>query len=277
MQFLVGIGFALLISAIAYFLHALDISGMIAASFLGAIVFGFGGLPWAVLLVLFFVTSSALSYLSTRKNPIRLGDFKKPLQRNAWQVLANGGAAGMFVILHAILPARPWTWVGFAASLATANADTWSTEIGMLSHKKPVSIATGKFVKTGESGGITLIGSVGGSLGSAIIALACGLFWPKDLASPFNNYVLISILLVAFIGILGAFIDSLLGATLQARFFCTVCKVSSEHHPFHHCGSPTVFQKGWNWLNNDWVNGISTAISGILITGVLSLIQSVIH
>ena len=35
-------------------------------------------------------------------------------------------------------PLLPVLWVGFAASVAGANADTWATELGMLNPRQPV-------------------------------------------------------------------------------------------------------------------------------------------
>ena len=55
---LLGLSLALALAAIAYRLGMLSRSGLTAATLLGAIVYGFGGLPWALLLILFFASSS---------------------------------------------------------------------------------------------------------------------------------------------------------------------------------------------------------------------------
>jgi hypothetical protein len=48
--------------------------------------------------------------------------------------------------------------------------------------------------------------------------------------------------------------DSLLGATLQAIYYCPSCEKETERHPQHTCGTNTDHIRGWRWLNNDWVN-----------------------
>ena len=59
----------------------------------------------------------------------------------------------------------------FLSSVSAANSDTWATEIGKLSKKKPVSIINFKITEAGYSGGITAIGTLGSFLGSITIGL----------------------------------------------------------------------------------------------------------
>jgi uncharacterized membrane protein len=66
-QLALGLLFAAAISYAAYRVHSLSRSGALAAAALGLIVFGLGGFAWAVLLVAFFVSSSALSRLFSRR------------------------------------------------------------------------------------------------------------------------------------------------------------------------------------------------------------------
>ena len=62
MQLLLGFLLALAIAFLAYKARSLNQSGAIAAAFTGTIIFGIGGLHWAILLLTFFITSSALSH-----------------------------------------------------------------------------------------------------------------------------------------------------------------------------------------------------------------------
>ena len=55
----------------------------------------------------------------------------------------------------------------------------------------------------------------------------------------------------------GSLVDSLLGATLQARRWCARCSVSTEQMT-HACGETTDLAGGLRWLDNDGVNLVST-------------------
>ena len=57
MQILYGLILAIIVAYLAYRAHSLDKSGAIAAAFVGTIIFGVGGWQWAILLLLFFITS----------------------------------------------------------------------------------------------------------------------------------------------------------------------------------------------------------------------------
>jgi uncharacterized membrane protein len=61
--------------------------------------------------------------------------------------------------------------------------------------------------------------------------------------------------------LLGSLFDSFLGATVQAIYFCPTCDKETERHPVHTCGTPTAMIRGWEWLNNDWVNFGCSAFS----------------
>jgi uncharacterized membrane protein len=64
------------------------------------------------------------------------------------------------------------------------------------------------------------------------------------------------------IGTGGMVLDSILGAALQGRFHCPVCRVDSERRT-HRCGTPTVRTGGISWLTNDGVNAVTTAAGAI--------------
>jgi uncharacterized membrane protein len=64
-------------------------------------------------------------------------------------------------------------------------------------------------------------------------------------------------------GLFGSLFDSLLGATVQAIYFCPTEKKETEKHPLHTCGTPTVQIRGLKWLNNDLVN-VACSAFGVL-------------
>ena len=259
MQIVIGFILAGIVAYLAYRVHSLSKSGAIAATVVGTVIFGIGGLPGAILLLIFFVTSSGLSR-AFKKRKVGLNEkFSKGHERDAGQVFGNGGLATLFAALHAFYPESILLWVGFAASLAAVNADTWATELGILNPTPPRVITDlRKRVEKGTSGGISLGGTGAALLGSAVIALLAVLL------SPAGTLDTNSFLLITAAGISGSFFDSLLGATVQAMYYCPTHKKETEKHPLHTCGTETIHIRGWKWLNNDWVNFVCGAFGAIL-------------
>ena len=249
MQLLLGLILAVSVAYLAYRARSLDKSGAFAAALIGTVIFGLGGLGWAILLLIFFLTSSGLSR-AFRKNKQGLDEkFSKGHERDAGQVFGNGGIAALFAALHAFYPESILPWIGFAASLAAVNADTWATELGVLNPSPPRLITDlRRRVEKGTSGGISLWGTIASLLGSAAIALPAVLISPADTLTT-NHFSLITAA-----GLAGSLFDSFLGATVQAMYYCPTDQKETEKHPLHTCGAETVHIRGWKWLNNDWVN-----------------------
>jgi uncharacterized protein (TIGR00297 family) len=249
MQLIYGFILAIIIAYIAYRAHSLNKSGAYAATLIGAIIFGIGGWEWAILLLTFFITSSALSRAFKNRKQGLNEKFSKGHERDAGQVLGNGGLAVLFAALHAFYPESIIPWVGFAASLAAVNADTWATELGVLNPTPPRLITDlRQRVEKGTSGGISLWGTGASLLGSSMIALLAVLL------SPIGTLNTGHWLLITFAGLAGSLFDSFLGATVQSMYYCPTDKKETEKHPLHTCGTQTIRIRGWNWLNNDWVN-----------------------
>lgn len=261
-QLLLGFIFAITVAFLAYKLKSLDLSGAIAATVEGTLVFGLGGWRWAILLLAFFISSSTLSKMfKSRKKDLK-EKFDKGSRRDAMQVIGNGGLAAIFAALHFIFPDVLWTWLGFAAALAAVNADTWATELGVLNPSRPRLITNLKQkVEKGTSGGVSLFGTLASCAGSALIGMLAAIFTPR------GNFLQI-FALVTVAGLAGSIFDSYLGATIQAIYYCPVCEKETERHPEHLCGAKTLFKRGFNWLSNDWVNFACAAV-GILVVLVL--------
>jgi uncharacterized protein (TIGR00297 family) len=221
MQLLSGFLFAVLIAYLAFRAHSLNKSGALAAAFTGTIIFGVGGWQWAILLLTFFITSSALSRAFKKRKQGLDEKFSKGHERDAGQVFGNGGIATAFAALSWLFPNEPWTWVGFAAALAAVNADTWATELGVLNPHPPRLITDlRKTVEKGTSGGISLAGTLAALAGSGIIGLLAVILPPTD------NWSLSAVhwLLITFSGFAGSLFDSLLGGTAQAMYYCPPTK-----------------------------------------------------
>ena len=149
-----------LVALSAWRVRALTPSGAVAAAGVGFCHLAFGGWLGAGALLAFFGTSTALSKLGKRRKDA-LG-FEKSSRRDALQVLANGGVAALCASLG-------WTEAMLGA-LAAANADTWATEIGSLFGGTPRKITTLKPAAVGESGAISLAGTLAALAGAALIA-----------------------------------------------------------------------------------------------------------
>ena len=261
MQLLLGFFLAILIAYLAYRAHSLNKSGAIAATVTGMIIFGIGGWQWAILLLTFFITSSALSRAFKKRKQGLDEKFSKGHERDAGQVFGNGGIATAFAALHFFFPNELWPWLGFAAALAAVNADTWATELGVLNPNPPRMITNlRKVVEKGTSGGISLTGTLASLIGSALIAFLASLLT--------DNWSIFPLITIS--GLAGSLFDSLLGGTVQAMYYCPTDKKETEKHPLHTCGTQTVHIRGWKWLDNDLVNfscGAFGVITSLLIKG----------
>jgi len=261
-QLILGLLFAALIAFGAYRAHSLSRSGAWGAFLEGTIIFGLGGWRWAVLLLTFFITSSVLTHLFTKRKADLSEKFDKGGQRDLGQVLANGGIASIFAGLYFFFPQASWTWIGFAASLAAVNADTWATEIGVLNPTMPRLLTSWKPVERGTSGGVSLYGTLAAAGGSAVVSVLAVLFIPPTFL--IRTPTILLFLLITLAGLAGSIFDSLLGATVQAIYRCPHCDKETERHPLHTCGTETVQIRGWKWLNNDLVNTGCAALAAII-------------
>jgi uncharacterized protein (TIGR00297 family) len=256
----IGLLVAAIIATLARATRSLSRSGAVAATGLGAITAA-AGYSWAILLIAYFASSSALSRLGAAQKERLTGSItEKGSQRDARQVLANGGVFGVAVLGMLLQPGVWWTALG-AGALAASAADTWATEIGTRFGGVPRSILSGKPVPVGTSGGVTVIGSLGavaGALFVAAVSLAIG--WSR-----------LTALSAVVGGVVGSFADSLFGVTLQVRRWCDACGLATERVR-HDCGSPTRIAGGIAGLDNDMVNLFSGILGGVAATALFAAV-----
>lgn len=275
MDWLLGLFGSLIVAGLAYRKRSLTVSGAIAAVVMGTIYYGSGSLIWFGLLLTFFFSSTFWSkwkqYSKSKFDHL----YEKTGRRDAAQVFANGGIGMLLCLGNAVYPHQIWLLL-FLGVMATVNADTWATEIGSLSKADPRSLLSGKRVPAGTSGAISGLGTFATCMGALTIGAAAvaALYIADDPAFsfPYTWSFLGVICLSALVGgIAGSFTDSLLGATIQAMYKCKSCNHLTEKSV--HCGHPTELVKGWRWMTNDLVNGISSMVGGIvaLIIGYIGL------
>lgn len=239
--------------------RALTGDGALAATAVGATVLARGGWPAAAALVVFFVTSSALSRFKAREKA-RRGVLvqAKGGRRDAWQVLANGGAAAACVGLAGRRGAG-----GYLGALATAGADTWATELGLLAARRPRSILSLRPVPPGTSGGVTPEGTLASLAGAATAGAAwTAMEWLQSGHRPGD--AVRGIVRTALAGTAGALIDSLLGATVQGAYWCPRCHEPTETRFHARCGEAASLVRGVPWITNDVVNALATAAGALI-------------
>lgn len=263
-QLLLGVAFSALMGGLGYWRRALSPSGVLGAVLVGTLIFGLGGWVWGLLLITFFVSSSWLSHYRRAAKEAVADKFAKGNRRDLGQALANGGLGALLAVGMAIAP-HPLLFAAFLGVMAAVNADTWATELGVLSRAQPRLITTGEPAAVGTSGAITRLG-IGASVAGALLigAMATAL---TQIASLVGGRAwqleAISYPIVAVAGgLIGSLFDSLLGATVQGLYFCDFCEKQTERR-VHRCGQATRLVHGWQWLNNDLVNLIASAVGGL--------------
>jgi len=240
----------LLAGAIAFVarnVRALSTGGAVAALLVGTAA-SIAGWTWAAVLIVFFVTSSALSRFRHATREARIGRIvEKGNERDAVQVLANGGVFAVAALLAAATGESAWAAAALGG-LAAATADTWATEVGTVTGGLPRSVVTFKPLPAGTSGGVTVPGTLASIAGAAFIA---GMSYFIGVGGASTG--------VFVGGALGSLADSLIGATVQERRWCDGCSEATERRT-HYCGRATHVVGGVPGARNDLVNVVCTLV-----------------
>ncbi|MFS7422779.1 DUF92 domain-containing protein [Carnobacterium maltaromaticum] len=233
---------------LAWVVGALTAKSCVTSFILGMSLYLLGG--WLVYagLIVFAILGSGISKIGRQKKLDAAALHEREGTRGSVQVLANGLPALFFAIIYFVTQVEAFQLAALT-TFAAANADTFSSEIGMISQKNPISILTFKRLAKGLSGGVSFLGLISGLIGALLIgSLALG------------SYPIRIILLISLIGFCGTLIDSILGSTLQAKY--QIGKKITEQTTEN--GQKLKRISGYSVINNDVVNFISVLLTGIL-------------
>jgi uncharacterized protein (TIGR00297 family) len=197
------------VGTITYYRKSLDLLGSLLMVVMGFIILFSAGFKWLILILIFLI----LSLIATKSNK----QFKKSIgkydgQRTAKNVISNGIVAFFMAAFGGFY--FPFVG-GFIGAISTATADTLASEIGIL--QEPRLVTTFKKVPPGTDGGISILGTAVGVLGAGIIGIAAA-------AMGIISNPLLTVQIAVISGLIGCFMDSILGAVFEVRGF-----INNEH------------------------------------------------
>jgi uncharacterized protein (TIGR00297 family) len=229
-RILVGVAVNTAVALLARIAGSIDLPGALSAIVIGTAITGGLGLPGLALMIAFFVLGTAATRAGYRVKTRRgIAQEKGGARgwRNAW---ANGGVPAALAVLAGMSP-PPMSGLlalAYAAAVATAAADTCSSEIGKAFGRRTFLITTLKPVPPGTEGAVSLEGTLAGAAGASLVA---------SLGAALHLFSWSAAVLVAIAGLLGSLAESLLGTVAERR----------------------------GWLDNDQLNAVNTAIGAGLV------------
>ena len=254
---------------------SLTTSGATAAFFVATAAFSCSFRSGLTLIAFYYTGSKLTKVGASRKATLVEEDTKKEGGgRGAKQVLACSLVAVLCAIARRI-------WVGtdspldfklldslgnrftlaYVAFFACCAGDTWASELGILSKSAPRMVTRPwKKVAPGTNGGMSLTGTTASAAGGACMGLVHGLGRYSSVA---ETIVLCTVGLLAGLG--GSFLDSCLGATLQATYYDTDRNMIVSRQQSLNDTAPKQVS-GWKFafLSNEAVNIVSTTITAAL-------------
>lgn len=241
-QYLIVLMGMIFVLGFAYFKESITLDGGIAALIIGASIYQLSDTTLLWNLLAFFIIGSVISKITnkTKDQAEQNQEFSGP--RNYKQVFANALPSTLIVWYCHIVPVNSDYIVLAYILFATSFADTFASELGMLSSGKVVSIINFKPLLTGVSGGVSVIGTLSGLLGSVISSFFV------------FNYGFNIMILVALLGFMGMLIDSLLGAIFQRKYLNDSGRLVDYYPGNNHV------QSGYSLISNNTVNVLTLCI-----------------
>jgi uncharacterized protein (TIGR00297 family) len=198
------------LSLISWKLEMLTPDGCAASFVMGMIIGLFGGIGWLLILILFAVTGFVVTKYKMELKIKKGVQEGKRGERSYKNVFANAAVPALIAILTSLAG-----WEGdlpaliYLSAICVAAADTTASELGVLSDHTYM-ITTFKRVPTGVDGGVSLYGTAWAIAASGFAAIVG---W----AAMIGTVPDITVLVPFTMGVLGCFIDSVIGATLETK------------------------------------------------------------
>ena len=191
----------------------LTVPAALTGGVLGGIIYAGAGFTGLGMLGAFFILGTAATAWRREDKRGLPGKDAHQSTRRTGQVLANGGVAALAAGLILLCPkalypkAAPLLMIMLAASLASATADTLSSELGSVYGRRYYNILNGRPDQKGLDGVVSVEGLLIGVAGAALIAALLIL----------RNAAPSDYLIVVAAGTIGNISDSILGATLERK------------------------------------------------------------
>ncbi|MFN3927056.1 MAG: TIGR00297 family protein [Pseudanabaenaceae cyanobacterium] len=208
---------------------ALTTWGIIHAWFLGILLWGCLGWRGYVVMFAYLVLGTAVTYVGKDIKEAK-GIAEKRSGARGPENLWGSAAVGALCAIGYFYQPHPLWLLGYVASVATKLADTFGSEIGKAygKHTFLITDIQMRSVPAGTEGAVSREGLLASIIGSLLI-VGLGLW--------LGLITLLNIKDVVVASFIAVNLESVLGATLQSR---------------------------WQWLTNEVVNAINTAIGATL-------------
>ncbi|KAK8796781.1 hypothetical protein WA588_000908 [Blastocystis sp. NMH] len=295
----IGVILVTLVALKAFHKHSLSYGGACSAIVVGSIHI-LAGWRYAVLLIFFFLTSSKLTKMWSSVKRQREDDFVFGGERNGMQVLSNSfvptllcvyviyARSGLSSTLYGRIPYQESMLIlpMVLAYYCECSADTWGSEVGILSTKPYLYFIPSMPVPPGTNGGISALGMCAALCAGLLMSVLYAVMEPSYPLLPFSTCLMVC--MVA--SVMGTFLDSFLGSVFEESWWCSTrrCVIHFEEHACEKCEearrkgervsghSPSKcgLVCGRPVMNGSFVNLLSSSLTSVLIGVFLFVAQS---